>query len=104
MASWQSAFAPWTANIHFIISQNADHIQYLGGGGAGGREGSDEKEDMGVKWASHYYLYICIYIYIIITYIIIIINHYYLYIYIYLYSLFKTLSGFEPLLCTSLLD
>ena len=42
MASWQVAFASWTANIYyFIISKNADSIDYLyeGGGGGGGERG-----------------------------------------------------------------
>ena len=34
----------------FIISENADRIDYGEGGGGGG-----EKEGTGVKWASHFY-------------------------------------------------
>ena len=37
VASWQSAFAPWTANILFIISENADRVDYLYGEGEEGR-------------------------------------------------------------------
>ena len=46
LASWKSAFAPWTANTLLIISENADHIDC--GEGV-------KKEGMGVKWRNHYY-------------------------------------------------
>ena len=45
MDSWQSAFAPWTANILFIIFENADGIYYLygeGGGASAEKEGTAE--------------------------------------------------------------
>ena len=53
MASWQSACTPWTANILFIIFENADHIDYLYG--EGGRGGSAVKEGVRVKQAGHYH-------------------------------------------------
>ena len=34
VASLQSAFAPWTANILVNVSENADRIDYRGGGGS----------------------------------------------------------------------
>ena len=65
VASWHSAFAPWTATITkillfvsliFIISENADShcTDYRGGGrgkGGGGREW--EEDGRGIKWASY---------------------------------------------------
>ena len=53
MASWKTAFAAWTANILFIMSENADRVDYLYGEG-----GSVEKEGTGVKWANIIYIYI----------------------------------------------
>ena len=77
MAGWQSAFAPWTANILFIISENADRDHYLYREGGGGE--SVEKVGTGVKWASHYYYITIITIYMNCLCI-------YIYIYIYIYK------------------
>ena len=51
VGSWH---APLGLQIYyFIISKNADRIDYLYG--EGGRGGSAVKKDVRVKWTSHYY-------------------------------------------------
>ena len=53
----QLAVAPWTANILFIISEILSTLTTCKGRQGGGGGGGSEKEGMGVKWASHHYIF-----------------------------------------------
>ena len=60
--SWQSAFAPWTANILFIIFENADGIHYLyGEGGRGEGQVLERRVRRKMGQSLLLILYICYY-------------------------------------------